>query len=95
MLELPYQLNPVRTMKLTAPEHLSWTLTPPAGAGPFNVTTPPEVSPAFSVAGIEMLAGPNGSTERDAVTLAATYVAVRMTGVETETGVVEMLKVAP
>src|SRR5271169_1201014 len=70
------------------------TLNPPAGAGPFNVTEPENVSPAFVVPGIETPARPSGSTERVAVTLAAAYVAVRTTGVEMETDVLDTLEPA-
>src|SRR5512140_802006 len=70
------------------------TVNPPAGAGPFNQMVPEGNEPAFCVSGIETLARPIGSTEREAVTLPAPNVAVMTTGVETTTGVVDTLKVA-
>src|ERR1035437_50038 len=79
----------------TAPDAVMSTVNPPRGAGPFKLTVPLGKLPAFCMPGIETLARPIGSTEREAVTLAAAYVAVTTTGVETETEVVEMLKTAP
>ena len=78
----------------TAPDAVMSTVNPPGGAGPFSLTVPLGKLPAFCVPGIETLARPIGSTEREAVTLPAANVAVTTTGVETTTGVVDMLKVA-